>query len=342
MRWPVGLGVLSVGGVVFMIGMAQNFGYTGTTPLRPMSVKEWNDFSSKVVAPSSADAKKGKPYYFVDKTPEIKGEVVQFDSRLTKIFNYLAKADKKQTCGTTKQHESLGISTEAPEISDLSYPSTNARSASTLFRGVGVRVSSADKMKCTKRCTDPATGIVTYLPFAKFDIPLDGKPVTRTEPVPPNCVVYCAVDYYPDGHLFPPGMADIDEIAQPQVASIIAKLDPSRTSFIFYNYPTADNFDDSMNQAGIYKTAQLAYEIMHTDDAGCDAKEKNTGNMKIIPYTVIFPEWVWSSSSFADNNMTDFFKKLAEDVFPFYLQDESPAAGITHDPLLVIGLHLNY
>jgi len=349
-RWPFALSFLAVAGIVFLVGIAQNFGYTGTTGLRSMSSADWNAFKSKLFQTDATIAKRGTPYYFSGskKAPTVSGKSVVFDVRLTKILQYLSEGTDSPKCGTTGQHEQIGLSIDASPASDLSHPVTNAQSSSTVYRGVGVRVTSADRVKCIQVCPNPyGPNIVTL--FKEFNIPLDGKSIENKPPVAPSCRAYCAVDYYPNGLDYGGNatpVTDPRDAIKPQVASEIQVLNPSKLLGIAgdfaYDEPAFTSFDSAVKKAAIFKTAQLAYEIMHADDAGCDTKEGNKENKRIIPFTVIFPEWVWSNPDFSNNGMVTFFLNLSKQSFPFFLQNESPTAGMAYDPLLKIGLHFNY
>lgn len=353
MRWPFALGFLAVSGIVFLMGLAQNFGYTGTTGLRSMSVADFDAFKSKFFQTDASAAKRGAPYYFsgAKKSPTVDGKLVIFDVRLTKILQYLSDGSNSSKCGTTGQHEQIGISIDASPASDLSHPLTNAQSSSTIFRGVGVRITSADRVKCIQVCPNPLGGpkIVTLFNPPGFNIPLDGKPIENKPPVAPSCQVYCAVDYYPNGLEYGGNatpVTDPRDAIPPQVATVLRVLNPSNSLGLagdfLYDEPSFSGFDAAVKKAAIFKTAQLAYEIMHADEAGCDSKDGNKENKRIIPITVIFPEWVWSSNDFADKGVVTFFLNLSKKSFPFFLQNESPTAGMAYDPLLRIGLHLNY
>jgi len=357
------IGILSLGVVVFLIGIVQNFGYTGTTPVRKMLETDWNSFKSKTVAPDESGAKAGSPFYFTGEEPIVEGGAANFDSRLAKILTYLAGDHTSSTpaCGFAGQHEAIGISIDASQKSDLSHPQTTVESTSTLFRGVGLRFAFADRVKCIQVCPNPTgPNIVTLFNSPGFNIPLDGKPIQGKPAGAAGCSVYCAVDYYPNGVLYGgnPTPADPRDLVPPRSALELQLLNPSNplntlglacSGFLpcapgdfSYDSPAFSNFDKATRWAGIYKTAQLAYELFHVDDKGCAAKDGNTGGKRMIPYTIIFPEWVWSSSGFSDNDIVKVFNDLAEKSFPFSLQSESPLAGTAYDPLLTIGIHLNY
>jgi len=359
-RWPFALSFLAVSGIVFLMGIAQNFGYTGTTGLHSMSVADWDAFKSKLFQSDATSAKRGAPYYFsgTKKAPTVSGKSVVFDVRLTKILQYLSEGTDSPKCGTTGRHEQIGLSIDASPASDLSHPVTNAQSSSTVYRGVGVRVVSADRIKCTRVTPYPPDFLTPPIAVSfnapGFAIPLDGKSIEIKPPVPANSRVFCAVDYYPRDpvyHLQPADITDPRDLTPPRSASIIGLLDPSHAPgslgtaddyFNYDDYAGFAEFNEKVPKAGIYKTAQLAYEIMHADDAGCDTKEGNKENKRIIPFTVIFPEWVWSDRGFADKGLVTFFLNLSKKSFPFFLQGESPTAGMAYDPLLKIGLHFNY
>jgi len=340
------IGVLGFASAFFLIGIIQHFGYTGTTPIHPITLAEWKSFKSKFIKTSLKDTIPGSPYYLVDGEPEKTTQTVKFDARLTQILQYLAK-DKSgtdaQTCGTNRAHESLSLSNKSPVscISDLSHPSTSVRSSSTVCRGVGLRIVSADRIKCTKVCYTTTPPTVTAFNPPGFEIPLgidDVNAIKADLPVPADCQVYCAVDYYP---IIPTDITPRpEELVPPLVNNKIKLLDPSVLGGFLYQEPF---FSEAVEKAAIYKTAQIAYELMNVDSKNCDSSSGNVGNKRKIPYTVIFPNWVHSSSEFSDNDMPQFFLNEGKKEFPFNLQVVSPLAGETYDPALnTIGLHFNY
>jgi hypothetical protein len=253
--------------------------------------------------------------------------------------------DCGETIGGKLQHEALGLKTtvDTGTLSDLSYPSTNARSGSTVYRGVGVRITSADRIKCTQICPNPS-GPPTYTAFhvPGYVIPLGaGGKINPTDIVPPNCQVMCAADYYPPGNAPVAGVTDSRELIQPLVKTELASLVPP--PFLYDPEAGFSSFNAGVTKAAVYKTSELAYELMNVDNKGCASSSGNSGNQRMIPYTVIFPNWVYINDDFTNNGMVPFFKNLAPTKFPFSLQPESPLAGLAPtDPLLTIGLHFNY
>lgn len=311
-----------------MVGLIQSVGFFGTTSLRSVSEKskEWTDFNKLF------KSEKGAPYSWLDGvSPEIGYSIVKFDKRLIRALSYLS--EKNQTsCGWSGQHEDLQLSIKAPETSDLSSPPDNLRSNSTVSRGVGVRISSADKIKCTKIPRNKYCDTKIPMQPEKFDeksIPLVVNKVLEPDKSynTVNCEVLCAVDYYPGN----PTDSSPEEKTKPAVASNIASLDPGEFQY--------KQISSSGKKASVYKTALLAYELMTVDDRGCEVDEGNEGYKRVIPTTLILPKW-------ATDKMGDVWsdlKALAVKQFPYRFQKQSQFSGLSHDPLLdEKGLHFNY
>jgi len=248
---------------------------------------------------------------------------MKFDRRLVEALTYLSRA-KNTSCGWNGQHESIDLWTDqATATSDLWHPPENLPSTSTLYRGVGVRITGADRVKCTihprtDRCPDqpPRTFDEKNISFAASDLMRPDEPYDRV-----NCQVLCAVDYYPI----------LEEVTKPADASFLSNLNPG-----VFDYLT---IAEGGRRAAVYKMAQITYELLQIDEAGCGASLAATGGDRRIPYTIILPQWVMKEMEGA---WTDFMT-LARTCFPNSLQTSSPLAGLSYDPNLDgQGLHFNY
>jgi len=263
---------------------------------------------------------------WADEQPRIKNGIVNFDTRLIKILTYLSSRSNA-TCGGSKKHELIGLSTKIDDsLSDLSYPDENLPSSSTIDRGVGVRVSELDRVKCTLIC--PSKPPVTF-GGQGYEIALSYSDlIYPSAVVPSDCNVRCAVDYYPAS----PVDALPENVIKPNYPAALTSYDPGEFSY--------DQITDFSRKAAIFKGAQLGYEILKVDDAGCYASSQNTGNKKIIPTTVLFPLWLQKALG---DDWQKVFLSLAQKNFPYNFQQGSPTAGLWYDPYLNnIGLHLNY
>jgi len=309
---------------VFMVGLMNLFGYTGTTLLRPVkeSSSVWQNLKALF---SEYGGVKGKPYYWEDgNAPTVSGGVVHFDERLIKSLTYLSRA-KEAKCGWNGTHEKIGLLVSAEATSDLSYPPQDLPVPSPLYRGLGLRIAGADRIKCTLQCPDR--------PPVKFNAPGDEisfhyqNAIKPEEPVPGNCRVICAVDYYPANPLD----ALPEETTKPASVDELEGLNPGEFDY--------KEIEEKSRQAAVYKTAQTVYELLSADKPGCDSPEANLGNKRIIPTTIIIPQWI-------QKELGDTWAKLLEagrGQFPFNFQDSSPTAGLSYDPYLNLqGVQINY
>ena len=308
-----------------MVGLIQSVGYFGSTSLRSVSAsdKVWTDFTGLF------KSKKGAPYSWLNGTsPEISYGIVKFDKRLIRALTYLSEKNPT-SCGWSGHHEDLQLSIEAPEKSDLSTPPDNLRSASTIDRGVGVRVVSADRIKCTKIPRTKHCDAQQPVKFDEKNIPLlvnqllkPDKPYDRL-----NCEVICAVDYYPRS----PIDASAEDTIKPSVLSDLSNLDPGEFPY--------EQITQAGKEAGVYKTALLTYELMTIDDPGCEVSSGNEGYRRVIPTTLVLPKW-------ATDKMGNLWPKLedfAKTKFPYRFQETSPLSGLSNDVFLdEKGLHFNY
>jgi hypothetical protein len=312
----------------FLTGLIQTVGFFGTTSLRSVSEKDkaWTDFNKLF------GSKKGAPYSWLNGTsPEVGYSIVKFDKRLIRALTHLSEKSPT-SCGWSGQHEDLQLSVEAPEMSDLSSPADSLRSASTVKRGVGVRITSADKIKCTKIPRNDKCDTKIPMQPEKFEeksIPLVVNKVLK--PDKPyntvNCEVICAVDYYPGN----PVDASVEEKTKPTTLSNIAGLEPGEFRY--------EQITSAAKEAGIYKTALLAYELMAIDDPDCETKGGNEGYKRVIPTTLILPKWTTDKM----DDVWEDLRSFAVSQFPYQFQKKSKLSGLSNDALLdEKGLHFNY
>lgn len=328
-RWPFLVGYLIVALVIFFVGLVCNFGYTGTTSLRAINLNDEGPYVDanywRAFYPILFTAQKGKPY--IDKDGKInkklgeankdKKNVLDFDKRLVRELIYLAKGSDKndQKCGwnglNNSQHDRIVLQIEGEALSN---PSTNLPSSSTLTRGVGVRITEADNIRCSyKRKLDPdkdprCNG--KWYVYNEHNILFSdsskhfrsaGQSRTTICPEEPKLIVECAVDYFPHEAVDAPDGQKLPEV-QPFIKDnpIIAGLNPK----IF----EMSEIVDKSREAAVYKIAQLGLQLLATDEAGCENKtasiwpskvceenarkgKGNEGNCRNIPYTIIFPLW---------------------------------------------------
>ncbi len=321
-RWPAAIFLLAGGVFVFCIGLMGNFGYTGTTSLR--STKP--DSSEWKALESATGGSTGSPIVWDGDLPQKQSDTIKFDSRLVNLLVYLSKVSSAD-CGSNKAHEYIALdATVDDDVSDLSYPTENLPSSSTISRGVGVRVTSLDRIKCTQVCTNepPRT-------FNDPGYPISLKYSDLIEPedfVQANCRVTCAVGYYP----LAPVDALASDLVEPTYAGDISKYDPG-----IFDY---SQIKEASRKAAVLKSAQLGYEILNVDQAGCYSDSVREGNERMIPTTMIFPQWV---QGVLKDDWQKVFLTLASKRFPYNFQSDSPTAGLSYDPFLNNeGLHINY
>jgi hypothetical protein len=307
---------------IFSIGLIGNFGYTGTTSLRATKIDsdEWRALESAVGGVS------GSPLIWGSGFPQKQSDTMKFDSRIVNVLLYLSRVSDVN-CGSSKPHEYIELDVSADDdISDLSYPIENLPSSSTILRGVGVRITGLDRIKCTQICPDepPKT-------FNDPGYPISFRYSDLLEPedfVPVDCRVVCAVGYYP---LSPVDAASID-LVKPNYVSDILKYDPGTFDYAQIKKASRD--------AAVLKAAQLGQEILNIDQAGCYSGSEREGNQKMIPTTMIFPQWI---QGVLKNDWQGIFLSLAKERFPYNFQDDSPTAGLSYDPFLNNkGLHFNF
>ena len=333
LRWPVVLVALGLSVVFFLTGLLSSLGYQGTTNLRAVPEQDslWTGFKPDTT---------GHPFAWKnDNSPTINDGIVNFDKRLIRFLGYL-KNDKNINCGWDRGHEflELDIKSENGALSDLTVPPNKTRPASTLFRGVGVRISKADYIKCTIKPRDQANPkcAEANLPL-KFRNPIS-IPLGSTEnaKITPevydsvNCKVTCAMDYYQDDTTDAIGA----DTKKPNYLSTVTTWAKNPGDFDY------DQITEKVREAAIFKTALLTYELMNTDEKGCENKSKeNLGSNRLIPTTTILPNWIVMKLG----DSWDVMKTAANAKFPFGFQKNSPLASLTVDPLLnEKGLHINY
>lgn len=294
------------------------------------SSAKWTRFIERFSAKDVAEA--GKPFIWGDtRRPKILDGTAMFDTRLVDALNYLA-AEKQSYCATNKAHDTVVVSigsSDQQADTDLSYPETNAPSTSTLYRSIGVRIKALDNVKCTiypisDRCAYKEPTVFdkkTIFLTQDFTLSAD-KEYDRSA-----CDVVCAVDYYP----LAPKDASKSEITPAQVPSDLASLNPGEFKYL--------DIASVATAASRYKMAQLMWELMKIDEAGCFAPTALKGSSRLIPTTLI-------SSARGVSELGDTWQKLysiAVKAFPYNFQKQSPLAGLSYDPLLNDkGIHFNY
>lgn len=307
---------------IFSIGLIGNFGYTGTTSLRATKIdsEEWRALES------AGGGVLGSPLIWDSGFPQRQSDTMKFDSRIVNVLLYLSRVSDV-SCGSSKPHEYIAVDVSADDdISDLSYPTENLPSSSTISRGVGARITGLDRIKCTQICPDepPKT-------FNDPGYPISLRYSDLLEPedfVPVDCRVVCAVGYYP---LSPVDAASID-LVKPIYVSDILKYDPGMFDYAQIKKASRD--------AAVLKAAQLGQEILNIDQAGCYSGSKREENQKMIPTTMIFPQWI---QGVLKNDWQSVFLSLAKERFPYNFQAGSPTAGLSYDPFLNNkGLHFNF
>lgn len=349
LRWPVALGLLGFSAIFFLVGLLNSLGYNGTTALRPIdkNSSDWKIFLQSFPT-SEKDPHVGAPFVWKDDIkPMDKGDnLVNFDKRLVRAFEYLKNANNKnpQICGWSGQHELINIDVGASnEWSEYSVPEDKSTPLSTIYRGVGARIFQADYIKCVEfqnPVSLSAGGVCSEAPTPRkwpenspgFAIPLaSNNPIDSTLPYDKaNCLVQCAIDFYP------PVLGDPVESNPPTYNPQIVQLagfDPKVTIFPY------ESIGDMTKKAGLLKTLLLAFEMMHIDDKGCESAGGNTGFNRIIPISMIMPSWVEDSLGAGWSQLID----MAQKEFPFGFQQSSKLAGLAADPILSrLGIHLNY
>jgi hypothetical protein len=140
--------------------------------------------------------------------------------------------------------------------------------------------------------------------------------------------VTCAVGYYP----LNPIDASANELTPPNDVPEVAKYNPGVFSYV--------DVAANSRKAAVYKAAQVLYEILSVDKAGCDTRIGNLGSNKKIPTSVIVPQWIQKALG---DDWTSVFIKMAKNVFPMNFQEQSPLSGLSYDPYLnLLGIHVNY
>lgn len=347
LRWPVVLLALGLSVVFFLTGLLSSLGYQGTTNLRAVPEQDdlWKNFAGDIQAKTFA-WKNGEQPTISDRG------VVNFDKRLIKLLGYLKNGDKDVLCGWNRGHEflELDIISSMGALSDLIVPTNKTRPASTLFRGVGVRISKADYIQCTIEPKDPSRrdlcpeAISGNMAFTKEQIPLTSAPSDKLEHNPSyssGCKVTCAVDYYPNnpvGALPSAQPYNISENDPPAYSGeVTGKVGAWAKNPGVFNY---SEITKKGQQAGIFKTALLVAELLHADDEGCaNPSKENLGSNRLIPITTILSDWAVKGLG----NNWQAIGRVAQAKCPNSFHKNSPLACLTFDGLLdVKGLHINY
>lgn len=414
MRWPILLGFLVIALIVFFVGLVFNFGYSGTTPIRQMSLNDDSLYGDKKYSDAffklfQQKQEKGSPYIDLEgkiterypAAPSAKN-ILNLDKRLVRELIYLAKGNEgNKKCGwnglQNSQHDRIVLKTDNtsrdnnnPQGTDLTHPDANLQSNSTLKRGVGARITEADYIKCSYEQLPPQqpTNSCDGRWYVHSRYALKLNPIgggyrwdsTFQRKINPSCIkqVKCAVDFFPN-----PGPVEIVD-APPDEKLPLSELTPSkydsdalRAKSTVLNpevfdappgMPPLDLSSEHVSKSAVYKIAQLALQLLATDEKECESKivtnprpseackanapNGNVGNCRNIPYTIIFPQWV-AKEMFGSGVWTNFMRIARGEYpnandpeykgFPYNLQDESPTAGISYDPVLdTQGLHFNY
>lgn len=315
-------------------------GYYGTTSLRMIKAADWSAFESGFFS----SGQRGEPYEFVGTAKEPRqasDKTVYFDSRLIKMLTYLANgpANKANCPGWTNfgdaRRETIKLDINYSDTdSDLYTQPDNPPSVSTIYRGVGVRIAGADRVKCTKICFETECGCMQPREFEVFDIKFDNgflDPLP-SNPCPPGCICGCAVNRFP---WFPVDVPNEEKDVETEIAT--EKIRPYSTL-----NPGIFPYESLLSvakQIASYKETQIAYAILSIDKAGCASEDGLDRNDKLIPFSMIFPEWV---ANYLRTNKTTTGEYVWDDLITLtdpkkngYLadwQEKSPLAGVSWDP----------
>ena len=309
---------------------------------------------------------KGKPYLLSDITKIVStkgsGSILNFDKRLLRELKYIGSGFSP-LCGWNALHDARH------DRIAISADSAPPASSPTLDRGVGVRITQAGYIRCSwisngntaNHCPPPSPPLA----FSRYKILFD-KPVIAgggvfaqwdpiITPFPtylPQCIakVICAVDYYPlkgtgcekEGACTPTesAVSGDDLLLKPLLSPpFFTCIGPTCEQALVGTQLNAGGF---AKEAAVYKIAQLTLQLMKTDLAGCENLQGNVGGDRNIPTTIILPQW--AAAEMETKNVWSQFLTLAQTVFPYNLQTESPLAGLSYDPNLngKAGLHFNY
>ncbi len=324
--------------------------------------------SSTGTGPGSASLtanNKGKPYPsdFITSvvTAKKSGNILSFDRRIVRELQYIGKGLNPQ-CGWNEtidmRHDRIVLASDPfsnPSYkSDLSNnPVTNVASSSTLSRGTGVRVTQAGYIRCSWKsngdelCPPP----MPWLRHSRHEIVFDNnlfysrfeKYMPEFNPVLAACVdkVVCAVDYYPNmaQTCEEESSCAASESAKEKDNPVVKNVDPGSTQCDPACQTVLPSF---AKKAAAYKISQIALQLLMTDKAGCENTSGNVGINKNIPTSIILAQWAAEEINSAD--VWKKFLELANSVFPYNLQTESPLAGLSFDSKLngKAGLHFNY
>jgi|GEM_PF-2388054 len=332
-------------------------GYYGTTSLRMIKTADWVAFESGFFS----SGQRGEPYEFVGTTKEPRqasDKTVYFDSRLIDMLTYLANgpANKANCPGWTNfgdpKHDKIKLDIDSSDAdSDLYTQPDNPPSVSTIHRGVGVRIAGADKVKCTVFYPnpDPHIGCREPIPmkFYEFDILFDeGEGFLSPRPAPPRpagvCKIECGVNRFPDRprDVLPEEWNVSEEIAAEKPRPY-STLNPG-----VFQY---EELSSKARDIAIYKETQIAYAILSIDKADCASEDGLDRNDKLIPFSMIFPEWMYkeletTSMQGGSASIWDDLTNIARNVntqtggkqerggYLANWQDRSPLAGVSWDP----------
>lgn len=346
--WVVAIVSLTAAVGVVLISAVGFEGYFGTTGIRRATSAEFNaKFASGLTQddivqlrePDSGSTSE-KPVVYLSKADIIERQngLYKLDRRLARLFNlYLANRDVIDPSIKPVAHDFIEIRTTDSRYSSLSMPPDNQPSVSTLYRGVGVRVTGLDKIKCSymRPCDGPTCNMTCPKEWTKFkqypvlftpdDIDTVATNATADFATIPGCLTQCAVDYYP--------YVDSKIIDSSQNS----KRQPAET--------TLDQFRSLASSASDYKLAALANELLYTDDQ-VGTKPAYQGSAKLTPFSIIVPENIKTLLE----KQGDWTRLLshADSAYFLPLQKRSSLAGLWFDQYLNgkegsdRSIHINY
>ncbi len=356
--------ILVVGAGVALSSSLGILGYNGTTGLQMTPKADWNEFHRTYFEGAN-------PIYSFDdrkKQPDVTSDnMVEFDKRLVNLLTYLAKKPANvSTCpswpkGATQTPDKIGLSIVSPAgvDSDLYTPADNISSVSTIYRGVGLRITGRDKFKCTAYYQNPSTRFCDNMLQKKadeFDILFADDGSLDHSPDPTKlaevCKIECAVNYYPDK---PFNATDEESHARDKNNLERSKMPwgnlmPDSDNILYLEVP------NYAKAAASYKMIETVYQILDIDkngcysnetmkklgrDISCDADGKNCSAK--MPFTIVLPNWVANeiknknTPAEVSGTSTSIWKDLEKTAKANYLIDlqsvnRSPLAGISWDP----------
>jgi len=235
----------------------------------------------------------------------------------------------------------------------------NISSVSTIYSGVGLRITGRDKFKCTAYYQNPSTRFCDNMLQKKadeFDILFADDGSLDHSPDPTKlaevCKIECAVNYYPDK---PFNATDEESHARDKNNLERSKMPwgnlmPDSDNILYLEVP------NYAKAAASYKMIETVYQILDIDkngcysnetmkklgrDISCDADGKNCSAK--MPFTIVLPNWVANeiknknTPAEVSGTSTSIWKDLEKTAKANYLIDlqsvnRSPLAGISWDP----------